>query len=95
MRGARPTPPACASNKNTVGSNPPVEATDAFFAKLKADNAHIKFLSRERGWVLHTVSDKLWRAEFRAASDPTRAGSAMKTVGVLAVEAGRPGLQLG
>lgn len=78
-----------------VGSSPPVEATDAFFGKLKADNAHIKFLSRERGWVLHTVSDKLWRAEFRATSDPSRTGSAMKTVGVLAVEAGRPGIQAG
>ncbi len=78
-----------------VGSNPPADATDAFFGKLKADNPHIKFLSRVRGWTLHTVSDKLWRAEFRAVSDPLRAGSAMKAAGVLSVEAGRPGIQLG
>lgn len=78
-----------------VGSNAPAEANDAFFGKLKADNAHIKFLSRERGWTLHTVNDTLWRAEFRAASNPLRAGGAMKTAGVLAVEAGRPGIQLG
>ena len=78
-----------------VGSNLPVDATDAFFGKLRSDNPHIKFHSRERGWTLHTVSDKLWRAEFRAVSDPLRAGSAMKTAGVLAVEAGRPGIQLG
>ena len=78
-----------------VGSSPPVDATDAFFGKLRSDNPHIKFHSRERGWTLHTVNDKLWRAEFRAVSDPLRAGSAMKTAGVLAVEAGRPGIQPG
>lgn len=78
-----------------VGSSPPADATDAFFGRLKADNAHIRFHSRERGWTLHTVSDRLWRAEFRAVSNPMRAGSAMKTAGVLVVQAGRPGIQLG
>jgi alkaline phosphatase D len=38
---------------------------------LRKDNPHLKFTGEERGYTLHTVTPKLWTADFRVVERVT------------------------
>jgi len=78
-----------------IASNPPSDATQPFFDKVKTESAHVKYLSRERGWVRHTVNASTWRADVRAIDNPMVENSPMKQAATLSIAAGKPGLQVG
>jgi alkaline phosphatase D len=60
---------------------------------VHADNPHLKFIGDERGYTLHTVTPKLWTADFRVVERVTTQGATAVTRKSLVVEAGRPGLE--
>jgi alkaline phosphatase D len=60
---------------------------------VHADNPHLKFIGDERGYTLHTVTPKLWTADFRAVGRVTTQGAPVVTRKSLVVEAGRRGLE--
>ena len=60
---------------------------------VHTDNPHLKFIGDERGYTLHTVTPKLWTADFRVVERVTTQGAPAVTRKSLVVEAGRPGLE--
>jgi alkaline phosphatase D len=60
---------------------------------VHADNPHLKFIGDERGYTLHTVTPKLWTADYRVVERVTTEGAPALTRKSLVVEVGRPGLE--
>lgn len=60
--------------------------------KLASDNPHMKFMTDQRGYHLHTLTPDLWRADFRTVAKVTERDQPVTTSRSFVVEAGRPGL---
>ena len=60
---------------------------------LHKDNPHLRFIGDERGYALHTVTPKLWTADFRVVERVTTEGAPVVTRKSFVVEAGRSGLE--
>ncbi|EST28465.1 hypothetical protein N566_22705 [Streptomycetaceae bacterium MP113-05] len=56
-----------------------------------AENPHIKFLNRRRGYVRNTVTPTEWTAENRVVDYVSRPGAPVRTRATWIVEDGRPG----
>jgi alkaline phosphatase D len=56
-----------------------------------AENPHIKFINRQRGYLRNVVTANAWVAEFRVLDYVTRPGAAVTTRASFAIENGRPG----
>jgi Na+/H+ antiporter NhaC len=61
-------------------------------AKLRADNAHIKFHDGRRGFTLLDFDHKRCQASFQAASKVSIPDGKISTIGTFNVEAGKPGI---
>jgi alkaline phosphatase D len=65
----------------------------AFAATLGTENPHVRYFDGERrGYVLHDISPKLWRARYRHVAAVKEEGSPVETAATFVVEAGRPGV---
>lgn len=58
---------------------------------LLAENPHIAFLNRRRGYVRCTVDRGQWRSDFRVVPFVTRPGAPVTTRASFVVEDGTPG----
>ena len=56
-----------------------------------AENPHIKFINRKRGYVRNVVTPQAWIAEYRVLDFVTQPGSPITTRARFAIENGRPG----
>ncbi len=56
-----------------------------------AENPHIRFLNRNRGYVRNTVTASGWTADFRVVDRVTTPGAPVRTRATFVVEDGRPG----
>jgi alkaline phosphatase D len=60
-------------------------------ANLLADNPHIKFINRQRGYVRNVVTPAAWAADFRVVDRVTVPGSPITTRAGFVIESGRSG----
>jgi len=60
-----------------------------------AENPHIKFLNRNRGYVRNVVTPTEWTADFRVVDFVTRPGAPVRTRATYLIEEGRPGAEPG
>jgi alkaline phosphatase D len=58
---------------------------------IMAENACLRFLNDERGYVRCTVTPKTCQADFRVVDDVTRPGGQMKTRSSFVIEDGQTG----
>ncbi|MDQ3424382.1 MAG: alkaline phosphatase D family protein [Actinomycetota bacterium] len=58
-----------------------------------AENPHIKFINRNRGYVRNTVTANEWTADFRVVDFVTTPGAPVRTRASYVIEDGRPGAQ--
>ena len=58
-----------------------------------AENPHIKFLNRNRGYVRNVLTPTEWTADFRVVDTVTTPGAPVRTRATYVVEDGRPGAQ--
>ena len=56
------------------------------------ENPHFKFFNAQRGYVRCTVTDQLWRSDYRVLPYVTSPGAPVSTRASFVTEAGRPGL---
>jgi alkaline phosphatase D len=65
----------------------------AFAATLDQENPHVRYFdAQHRGYVLHDISPKLWRARYRHVAAVKDTGSAVETAATFVVEAGHTGV---
>ncbi|MBW3640700.1 MAG: alkaline phosphatase D family protein [Actinobacteria bacterium] len=57
------------------------------------ENAHIKFVNRNRGYVRNTVTATDWTVDFRVVDSVSRRGAPIRTRTSFVIEDGRPGAQ--
>jgi alkaline phosphatase D len=60
---------------------------------IVSNNAHVRFLNGERGYVRCTVTPETWRSDFRVVEYISRPGAPVKTRTSFVVETGTPGAQ--
>ncbi|WP_433555836.1 alkaline phosphatase D family protein [Pseudonocardia xinjiangensis] len=60
-------------------------------AKQMAENPHIKFINRDRGYVRSVVTPTEWTADFRTVDYVSRPGAPVGTRASFVIEDGRPG----
>ena len=58
-----------------------------------AENPHVRFLNRNRGYVRNTITPNEWSTDFRIVDYVTRRGAGVRTRATFVVEEGRPGAQ--
>ena len=58
-----------------------------------AENPHISFINRNRGYVRNTVTAAGWTADFRVVDAITTPGASVRTRASYVIEEGRPGAQ--
>lgn len=58
-----------------------------------AENPHIRFINRNRGYVRNVVTRTEWTADFRVVDFVTRRGAPARTRATYVIENGRPGAQ--
>ena len=58
-----------------------------------AENPHIRFINRNRGYVRDVVTASEWTADFRVVDQITTAGAPVRTRASYVIEAGVPGAQ--
>ena len=58
-----------------------------------AENPHIRFINRNRGYVRNVVTASGWTADFRVVDSITTAGAPVRTRASYVIEDGRPGAQ--
>jgi alkaline phosphatase D len=58
-----------------------------------AENPHIKFLNRNRGYVRNVLTRSQWTADFRVVDIVTTPGAPIRTRASFVIEDGRPGAQ--
>jgi alkaline phosphatase D len=68
--------------------SPPDRQADAIYA----DNPHLKFVGRQRGYTRHVVTPQRWQADLRTVGLVSTPGAPVATAKSFVVEAGRPGL---
>jgi alkaline phosphatase D len=56
-----------------------------------AENPHLKFINRERGYVRNVVTPAGWTADFRTVDYVSRPGAPVRTRASFRIENGRPG----
>ena len=56
------------------------------------DNPHVPFINSQRGYTVHEVTPKLWKADYRVVDQIRRPGGRLSTRKSFAVEPGAPGL---
>lgn len=56
-----------------------------------AENPHLRFINRERGYVRNTITPSEWTADFRTVDFVTRPGAPVRTRASFVVEEGKPG----
>ena len=66
------------------GANDPVQL---------AENPHIKFINRNRGYVRNVITPSQWTADFRVVDFVTAPGAPVRTRASFVIEDGRPGAQ--
>lgn len=76
----------------SISSGGDGSAGAATTAKLRADNAHIKFHDGRRGYTLLDFDRKRCEASFQAVSKVSIADGKISTIGNFTVEAGKPGI---
>lgn len=57
------------------------------------ENPHVKFINRQRGYTMCTITPNRWQTDYRICDYVTRPGSPVRTRTTLVVEDGRPGIQ--
>lgn len=60
-----------------------------------AENPHIKFHNAQRGYVKCSVTDRVWRSDYKVMPQVTTPNAAVSTRASFVVEHDRPGLQAG
>ena len=68
-------------------------ANPAGDATQMAENPHIKFINRDRGYVRHVVTPTEWTADFQTVDYVSRPGAPVRTLAGYVIEDGRPGAQ--
>lgn len=58
-----------------------------------AENPHIKFINRNRGYVRNVLTRDTWTADFRVVDYVSRPGASVRTRASFVIEDGRPGAQ--
>ena len=58
------------------------------------ENAHIKFVNRNRGYVRNAVTAKDWTVDFRVVDSVSRRGAPIRTKASYVIEDGQPGARL-
>jgi alkaline phosphatase D len=76
----------------SVTSNGDGYDTNDRLRALLAQDPHIKFYNRQRGFVRHTVTPERWRADFQVLDRVSVPDGTMSTRQSFAVEHARPGL---
>lgn len=66
--------------------------TSARLRALQQQDPHIKFYNRQRGYVRHTVSPRLWQADYRVLDKVSSREGNVSTRASFVVEAGKPGV---
>jgi alkaline phosphatase D len=66
----------------------------AGFPEVAKENPFVKYQSSRRGYVSCTISEKIWRADFRTLDYVSRHGSPLSTPASFVVESGAVGMQL-
>ena len=61
-------------------------------ARQRAENPHIKFINRDRGYVRNVVTPDSWTTDFRAVEYVSRPGAPARTLASFVIEDGRPGV---
>ena len=56
-----------------------------------AENPHIKFINRKRGYIRNLVTPSAWTADFRTVDYVSAPGAPVRTRGTFVIEEGRPG----
>jgi alkaline phosphatase D len=56
-----------------------------------AENPHIRFINRKRGYIRNVVTPETWTADYRIVDQVTVPGSSVATRASFVVEEGRPG----
>jgi alkaline phosphatase D len=59
--------------------------------KLQAENPCVRYFSRERGYVLCTVTPELWRSDYLTAEDVTQQNGPVVLRSSFVVESGKAG----
>jgi alkaline phosphatase D len=72
------------------GDGTPNSAGDV---KQMAENPHIKFINRDRGYVRNVVTPAGWTADFRTVDYVSRPGAPVRTQASFVVKDGQPGAQ--
>lgn len=62
-------------------------------ARIRADNPHIHFYDRRRGYVRCTLTPERWTADYRIVPYVSRPGAPIETRATFVIEAGRAGAQ--
>jgi alkaline phosphatase D len=75
---------------SSEGDGTPNSAGDA---KQMAENTHIKFINRDRGYVRNVITPTEWTADFRTVDFVSRPGAPVNTLATFVIENGRPGAQ--
>ncbi|WP_143466084.1 alkaline phosphatase D family protein [Kribbella sp. ALI-6-A] len=70
------------------GDSDPNAAGDA---RQLAENPHLKFINRERGYVRNVVTPAGWTADFRTVDYVSRPGAPVRTRASFRIDDGRPG----
>jgi alkaline phosphatase D len=58
---------------------------------MLAENPHIRFVNRKRGYLRNVVTPSEWRADFRVVDHVSSPGAPISTRASFVIEAGRPG----
>ena len=76
----------------SISSNGDANHNPAGDARQLAENPHIRFTNRDRGYVRNEVTPDAWRTDFRAVEYVSRPGAPARTVASFVIEDGRPGV---
>ena len=57
----------------------------------RAENPHIKFINRKRGYVRNVITRDTWTADYRVLDFVTQPGSPITTRARFVIEDGQPG----
>ena len=76
----------------SISSNGDPTPNPAGDARQLAENPHIRFTNRDRGYVRNTVTQDSWTTDFRAVEYVSRPGAPARTLASFVIEDGHPGL---
>ena len=76
----------------SISSNGDADPNPAGDARQLAENPHIRFTNRDRGYVRNTITPEAWTTDFRAVEYVSRPGAPARTLATFVIEDGRPGV---